>query len=222
MLTAVERASELRPGLWRWDAFHPAYEQDVTSVLVEADDDVVLVDPLAPRNGEGAPFWRALDAAAEAGKRLTVVVSVPDHARSMPAIAARYPGATVHAALPARQRSLAGVPVELLADGATLPAGVVACATGRADERAIWIAPHRTLVVGDVMIGTDEGGLAICPGDWLPAGVTRATVAAAFAPLLELELHHVVPAHGDAPDDPQAAFAAAVAEAGAPTAPDAS
>src|SRR5206468_2630183 len=105
MLTGVERASELRPGLWRWEAFHPAYQQDVTSVLVETDEDVVLVDPLAPRNGEGGPFWRALDDAVESGRRLTVAVTVSDHARSMPAIAARYPGATVHAAVPASQRS---------------------------------------------------------------------------------------------------------------------
>ena len=109
MLTGVERASELRPGLWRWDAFHPSYQQDVTSVLVATDDDVLLVDPLAPRGADGAPFWRALDDAVEAGRRLTVAVTVPDHARSMPAIAARYPAATVHAAVATRQRSLAGV-----------------------------------------------------------------------------------------------------------------
>src|SRR5437763_1655637 len=84
---------------------------------------------------------------------------------------------------PAVPRSLAGVAVEPLEDAGSLPAGVVACGTGRDDERALWIARHGALVVGDVMIGTDDDGLAICPANWLPKGVTRATVAAAFEPL---------------------------------------
>jgi len=216
MLSAVERAAALQPGLWSWEAHHPAYRRDVTSVLVETADDVVLVDPLAPRNGEGSPFWRSLDGAAEAGKRLTIAVTVPDHARSMPALAARYPAATVHAAVSPRQRSLAGVPVEQLEDGTTLPGGIIAFAAGRDDERAIWIAPYGALVVGDAMLGTDDDGLAVCPADWLPTGVTRAAVAAAFARLLDLDIRHVVPAHGAAPSDPAAAFAAAVAEARSP------
>ena len=66
------------------------------------------------------------------------------------------------------------------------------------------------------MLGTDDGGLAICPADWLPKGVTRATVAAAFERLLDLDIHHVVPGHGAPPSDARAAFAAAVEEALAP------
>jgi hypothetical protein len=122
----------------------------------------------------------------------------------------------VHAALPPRQRSLAGVPVEHLEHGATLPGGIVAYGAGRDDERAIWIASHGALVVGDAMLGTEPDGLAVCPANWLPGGVTRAAVADAFARLLHLDISHVIPAHGPAPSDPAAAFTAAVEEARSP------
>ena len=217
MLSGVERAIQLEAGLWCWEAFHPSYRQDVTSVLVETADDVVLIDPLAPRDAGGAPFWRALDDAAAGGRRLTVALTLAEHARSMPAIAARHVATTVYAALPdGGARSLAGVRVEPLEEGRTLPAGVTAQATGRGDERALWISSHGALVAGDVLLGTERGGLAVCPAGWLPAGVTRSAVADALAPLLEQDVRRVVPAHGPAPIDARAALAAAVAEARAP------
>ncbi len=216
MLSGVERTTELGAGLWCWRAFHPSYRQDVTSVLVETADDVVLIDPLAPRDAGGAPFWRALDDAVADGRRLTVALTLAEHARSMPAIAARHVTTTVYAAPAGGGHSVAGVRVEPLAEDAALPAGVTAHATGRTDERALWIAPHGTLVAGDVLLGTDHGGLAVCPAGWLPAGVTRAAVAEALAPLLEQDVRHVVPAHGPPPADARAALAAALAEARTP------
>jgi hypothetical protein len=94
-----------------------------------------------------------------------------------------------------------------------LPAGIRAHATGRGDERAIWIEPHRTLVVGDVLLGTPTGGLAVCPASWVPSRVTRADVAGTLDALLELDIEHVVPTHGAPPAESHAALAAAVAEA---------
>jgi hypothetical protein len=37
---------ELRSGLWRWTAFHEDWNQTVGSVAYEADDALVLIDPL--------------------------------------------------------------------------------------------------------------------------------------------------------------------------------
>jgi hypothetical protein len=37
---------ELRPGLWRWNAFHPKWKQQVASLAVDTRDGLVLIDPL--------------------------------------------------------------------------------------------------------------------------------------------------------------------------------
>ena len=62
MLSTVDRAIELRPGLWQWVAHHPTWKKDVASYLVVADGDVVLIDPLAPQGDAAPAFWHALDA----------------------------------------------------------------------------------------------------------------------------------------------------------------
>jgi glyoxylase-like metal-dependent hydrolase (beta-lactamase superfamily II) len=213
VLNAVETAVELSPRLWRWEAYHPSWKKVVASVLVQAGDDVVLIDPLAPQGDAAAPFWDALDEAAAAGGRLTVVVTVPDHARSAPAIVSRFPQTPVHVALRRARRSLAGVDAAPLEESTPLPAGLRAYEAGRSDERVIWIAPHRTLVVGDVLLGTATGGLAICPEGWLPKRVTRAAVAGRLDELLQLEIERVIPTHGAPPAESRTALAAALAEA---------
>lgn len=213
MLTAVDRAIELRPGLWQWLAHHPTWKKDVASYLVVANGDVVLIDPLAPQGNAAPAFWSALDRATAARKRLTVLVTVPDHARSTAAITGRYPDAAVYTAARRRRKSLEGVDATALEPATKLPAGIQAFETSRADERAIWIAPHRALVVGDVLLGTADGGLRVCPDGWLPRRATRATVAAALNALPLLDIDLVLPTHGDPPADSRAALAAAIAEA---------
>lgn len=213
MLSAVEHATELRPGLWRWVAHHPSWKNDVANYLVTDEDDVALIDPLAPQGDAAAAFWDALDGAADAGKRITVLVTVPDHARSAPAIAGRYPGTPVHVAARRRRRSLEGIDLVPLEATTPLPAGIRAFETSRADERALWIEPHRALVVGDALLGTPDGGLKVCPEGWLPKRVTRATVAQALAAVEPLDIDLILPTHGDPPADARASLRAALAEA---------
>ena len=212
MLSAVEHAVELEPGLWRWEAYHPTWKKDVASVLVSSGNDVVLVDPLAPRDDAAWAFWQALDDASGAGRRLTVIVTVPDHARSAPAIVSRYPQTRIHVALRRARRSLAGIEVAPLEESTPLPAGVRAFETGRADERAIWIGPQRTLVVGDILLGI-SGGLSVCPAGWLPKHVTRAVVGGRLESLLQLDIERVIPTHGAPPAESRAALEFALAEA---------
>ena len=164
MLTGVERAVELRPGLWRWDAYHPSYQQDVTSVLVATDDDVVLVDPLAPRGADGAPFWRALDEAVERGPP-------PHRGRDRAGPRAELPGDRLP--VPGRRRSTSrcgaragrwrASTIAPLEESTPLPAGDAAYETGRARrardlDRTAADARGRRRDARH-----DDGGLAICP-----------------------------------------------------------
>ena len=117
-------------------------------------------------------------------------------------------------ALRRARRSVAGIDVAPLEPTTALPAGIRAFETGRADERAIWIEPHRTLVVGDVLLGTRDGRAEGLPRRLAAAARHAApTVAAALDALPLLDIDLVLPTHGDPPADSRAALAAAIAEA---------
>ena len=45
----------------------------------------------------------------------------------------------------------------------TLPGGVVAVDAHRAFEVLFWLPTHNAVVTGDVLLGSDEGGLSLCP-----------------------------------------------------------
>jgi glyoxylase-like metal-dependent hydrolase (beta-lactamase superfamily II) len=60
----------------------------------------------------------------------------------------------------------------------------------------LWSEEHRALLTGDVLLGGPDG-LRLLPESWVPEGMTRAGVAEALAPLLDLPVEIVLPAHGD-------------------------
>jgi Metallo-beta-lactamase superfamily len=164
---------ELSPGLWRWTARHPEWdEREVSSAYVETPDAVVLVDPLVPRN-EQQRFHRALERDVERlALPVAIVLTNPWHRRSSPALAQRY-GATVHLA------------------GESLPAGFEVYPGGMQPEDFVVFAPsHRALFTGDTLLGNEP-----CPADWLADG--RAHHLACLRRLLELDAELVVPSHGE-------------------------
>ena len=189
---------ELAPGLWRWTAFYPEWKDVVGSVYYETADAVVLIDPLVP--GEEADrFWAALDRDLDRpAKPLHVLVTVFWHARSTRELVERR-GARVWA--PTRGRApierRAGTVTDVFRPGYTLPGGIRALATGRATEVVFWLPEPRTLVPGDVILGADGGDLRLCPESWLPDGVSRARVAEALRPLLDLPVERVLVSHGE-------------------------
>ncbi len=93
---------ELRPGLWRWTAPHPAWRpgaapdsvadwpRDVGCVAYAAPGTLVLVDPLVPDRD-----WPVLDGLVrDHGPAVHVLTTLQWHRRSRPAIVERY-GAAV-------------------------------------------------------------------------------------------------------------------------------
>ena len=169
-----------RPGLWQLGGVPSDLEEGrrrATSCSAERRRGADRPAGTAGRCGAGVLVGARRATAAR--QRLTVLVTVPDHARSTAAIMARFPQ-TRPCTSPLRRpaaRWRASTP-RPSSRSTQLPAGIQAFETSRADERAIWIAPHRALVVGDVLLGTADGGLRVCPDGWLPRRVTRATVAA--------------------------------------------
>jgi hypothetical protein len=149
---------ELRPGLWRWTASHPEWDHaehwgpEVGSVYAELPDAVVVVDPLVPADEEDR-FWTALDRdVGRLGLPVHVLLTVHWHERSVPDVIDRY-GATLWR------------PEE---KGGELPAGVRAETVKGSDwvEAMFFLEPHRALVAGDLLVGTD-GGIEL-PISWFP------------------------------------------------------
>jgi hypothetical protein len=169
---------EVRSGLKRWAGPHPEFNPvgddidesytDVASVLFESDTALVFIDPLVPDE-----LWPELDADVKrSGKPVVVLTTISFHERSRDEVARRYGGRL----------------------GGDVPA-VEAFFMERGDEHAFWLAPVRTLVFGDAVLGDQKGGLRMTPWARDAAGLERTRQA--VEQLLELPIDVVLPAHGN-------------------------
>ena len=195
------RVDEIAPGLWRWTGDHPEWtpEEDwpreVGSVYYEEDGQVVLIDPLVPPD-EAERFWAALDRDVErAGGPVHVLLTIFWHARSAREIADRYAGSRIWVHEPARELvAERGGSTDVFRAGETLPGGVVAVDAHRAFEVLFWIPAHRTLVAGDVLLGTTDGGLRLAE-EWIAGRDPNEVRAALQADLGDLPVERVLVAH---------------------------
>jgi glyoxylase-like metal-dependent hydrolase (beta-lactamase superfamily II) len=168
---------ELAPGLWRWTAPHPDWkesddwEQEVGCVYYEAPGATVLVDPLVPP--ERDRFFEALDRDVERrGLPVTILLTCDWHGRSTDELTERY------------------------AAGDAAPDEVEAFALPEIEETIWWLPEHRTLVPGDVLLGT-AGGLRVCPDSWLGNRTSPEGIRAALRPLLDRPVERILVSHGE-------------------------
>ena len=171
----------IAPGLWRWTARHPAWEDDaepespadwppdVGCVAYAGPNAVALIDPLVVAG------WEPLDAIV-AGRPVAVLTTIGWHERSREQAIARYRAST------------------------SVPSGVEAIELQAAGETVFWIPEHGALVPGDRILGAPEGGLRLCPESWLsylPSGLTLAGLRDVLRPLLDLPIERVLVSHGE-------------------------
>lgn len=198
---------QLRPRLWRWTATHPdwtpeeggpdGWDPEVACFALVEDDVLVLIDPLVPADDEER-FWRALDDDVAHHGPPHVLLTVFWHARSSQTILDRYPGARVWAPNVAEEKTRERVEVtDVFEAGDTLPGGVEAKAAVYRAEMLFWIPAHRALAAGDVLLGTPDGGVRVCPDSWLAEGVTGEQLRDGLRPLLELPVELLLFAHGE-------------------------
>lgn len=213
--------TEIRPRLWRWTATHPDWtpeeggedwgEPEVASYALVEDDALVLIDPLVPGDDEER-FWRALDDDVHHHGPPQIVLTVFWHARSSQSILDRYEGARVLAPAAKAEEAIERVPsVELYELGDTLPGGVEAKGTIHRGEAVLWIPAHRALAAGDMLLGTRDGGVRVCPDSWVGPGVTGKQLRDGLRPLLELPVELLLLTHGAVvTEDPLAQLDAAL------------
>jgi glyoxylase-like metal-dependent hydrolase (beta-lactamase superfamily II) len=191
-MLAAMLGEEIRPGLWRWVAYHEKWKQDVGCVaLLDSTEAPVLIDPLL-----------AADTSKELLGKLHrpphVLITLYYHCRSAAEIARAIPGTRIwaprRAAAAARRRAPLTDPFR---PGDPLPGATQSFPTARSSEVVFWLSEHRTLVPGDVLLGNEEGGLRLCPRSWLPSGRTHAELRETLRPLLELPVELVLVSHGE-------------------------
>jgi hypothetical protein len=193
---------EPAPGLWRWTARHPEWHPgvfgaEVASFALEADRELLLIDPLLP--AEEAPVIGVLDRLAD-GRDVHALITIGYHVRSAEPLCERYggqlwgpPNCASRLRDPSRLRTLD--------PGDPGPGGAAAFAIGRPvrAERPLWLPSHAALAFGDAIVTTPEGELRI----WAQQTIDdrrrrfyRERFAPTFAPLLDLPLERVLVTHG--------------------------
>ncbi len=178
------------PGLWLWRAAHPEWSPPwdplASSFCVRADDEIVVIDPLAPP-ADAIEVWDRLDREPPT----VVAILSPLHIRSVDVFRQRY-GARVFGPRLFLRHDIPETELEPLEPQTLLPGGLQAVYDGRdRAETPLWVPQHRALVFADDVRGTPDG-LRIWDVPWY----TQRTLPAMRA-LLELPAELVLTSHGE-------------------------
>jgi hypothetical protein len=205
---------ELSPGLWHWEAPHPAWSdgepwsKNVSSYAIDDGERLLLFDPL------DVPSELA-DLASE--RETAIVLTAPWHERDAESLVERL-GVPVYTPLPDSAQDLMdtyGITAEQAGDGSPdvvwllrehkgearpyapgdqLPFGADVYAGLKVNDTVHWLEGRRAVISGDTLVDFGDG-LEITE-QWLRPGVTREEIAAGLRPLLDLPVEHVLATHG--------------------------
>jgi hypothetical protein len=180
------------PGLWVWRVEHPDWtpqsdwERRVNSTWARSAGEVILLDPIAPRQ-DADDLWARLDAAPPT----VLAVLKPDHVRDVDRFARRYRARAFGPELFFRH-DIPDTELEPIYPESELPGGVVALFDGRGrNETPVWLPEQRALVFADALTAPD-GRLRVWGTPWHEQRVLPALRA-----LLDLPFEHVIVSHGE-------------------------
>jgi glyoxylase-like metal-dependent hydrolase (beta-lactamase superfamily II) len=196
---------QVREGIWRWEARHPAWSEgdggpdgwppDVACFAIDTGVRLLLIDPLA--------VPAEVDELA-AGRETAIVLTCPWHERDARQVSERL-GAPIF--VPPPDDGDEDPPPGTVFAAGDRPTGDVRAFLGiEPNDLVLWIESRRALVLGDTLVDRGEG-LEI-PVTWL-RDVTLGEVLATLRPLLDLPVEIVLPTHGPPAD--RAALVRAIA-----------
>lgn len=192
---------EFAPGLWCWSAPHPdwtpghGWEHDVWAFALEAEDAVVLVDPIAPLGDDAARLASWVNGRE---KPVVIALSRAGHFRDA-AVFARKHDAVVYGHAGAAGRVPPGVEFEALTERASLPGGahVLSFDVPGLDHTPLYFPSHRAVAPGDILV-REAGELRLW---WVPEEEedVRFLIERHIPALrrwLESPIDHVLTSHG--------------------------
>ena len=195
---------DVAPGLWLWRQPHwewregDDWEPEVSSFVVEARGEVVLLDPLAPPPSD-REVWDRL----ERTRPTAVVVLKPDHVRDVD-LFVRWYGARAYGPHLFWRDDVPKTELVPVRPGDELPGGLQPHHDGRGQqETPLYLPEQRALVFADGM--TAPGGvLRVWGTPW-----HEERTLPALRDLLALPFEHVLVGHGE-PVHERAEFVAAL------------
>jgi len=190
----------LADGLLRWTEPHPEWSAgdfgaEVASYAVRAGGEGLLIDPLLTSDGS---FLDELFAGAD---RVSILITIPYHARSSEELAERF-DARIYGPAGVAKRLSPSAPFEAISPGDELPAGVRSFAVGKPrprGEQPLYLPSRRALVFGDAVVEHD-GALRVWCHDQVDEKVRRfyrERFNPTLRPLLELDVERVLVTHGE-------------------------
>lgn len=185
---------ETRPGVWFWQAPHPAWIPDdgwgeiVSSYALDFGQELLVIDPLAP-----PPELEQL----AAKRRTTVVLTCQWHRRDSESLAARL-GVPIYVPAPNPEDGDQPVRGERITPGDKLPGGVEVLRGLDATDLVLWSRQHAAIAVGDVLV--DRGDGLVIPRDWADKRSGPEPIRAVLRPLLGAGVEVVLPGHGSPAD----------------------
>jgi glyoxylase-like metal-dependent hydrolase (beta-lactamase superfamily II) len=186
----IPLGEQVRPGLYRWSAYHPDWKEQVWSAAIVRDGQLLLVDPQLE-----AEHWPLLERSARE-RAVHVLLTIHWHARSAEEIAARFPSTRIWAH--SRDRAAIGRRVAVTDTfrlGDALPGGIVPVEARPRTEVLFWDKRIGALLVGDALVA-NEDYLRTCRASWLPSSTSLDELRATLRPLLELPIELVLVSHG--------------------------
>jgi len=182
---------DVADGLWIWRVEHPHWKENqgwdplVSSTCVESENEILILDPIAPSN-VADEIWKRLDIRPPTA----VVILKPDHVRDVDVFVRRY---SARAFGPDRfdRYDIPETHLKPIYPGSRLPGGLVALYDGRGrNETPVWLPQHRTIVFADALTAPN-GELRVWDTPW-----HQERALPALRELLQLPFERVIVSHG--------------------------
>ncbi len=196
------RVKQDGPGLWCWSAPHPewtpggGWDQDVWAYCVDAEDAIVLVDPIAPLADEAVQLREAITSRE---KRVIVALSRAGHFRDSAAFAVEYQ-ASIYGHPSAANRVPHGAEFHAVGPDDTLPGGarVLAFDVPGLDHTPLYFPSHSAIAPGDILLRA-EGQLRLwwVPEDEADVRYLHERHIPALRRWLDSPVDRVLTSHGD-------------------------